>query len=82
MRVAMGLALNEKNRNEKAIEFYQVMSTLLFIPSTPTLFHSGLKRAQLASCFLSTVNDDLHHIFESYSDTAQLLKYSGGVAND
>lgn len=82
MRVAMGLALNEEKKEEKAIEFYQIMSNLRFVPSTPTLFHSGLKRAQLSSCFLSTVNDDLNHIFKSYNDTANLLKYSGGVAND
>ena len=78
----MGLALNEKDKNEKAIEFYCVMTNLRFIPSTPTLFHSGLEKAQLSSCFLSTVNDDLDHIFKSYNDTARLLKYSGGVAND
>jgi ribonucleoside-diphosphate reductase alpha chain len=82
MRVAMGLALNEKNREARAIEFYQAMSSLRFIPSTPTLLHSGLKRAQLSSCFLTTISDDLNHIFESYQDNANLLKYSGGVAND
>ncbi|CAI2179989.1 1144_t:CDS:2 [Funneliformis geosporum] len=82
MRVAMGLALNEKNKEERAIEFYQVMSNLRFISSTPTLLHSGLKRAQLSSCFLTTINDDLNHIFKSYQDSANLLKYSGGVAND
>nr|CAG8598918.1 1967_t:CDS:2 [Entrophospora candida] len=76
------LALNEKEREKRAIEFYQVMSNLRFISSTPTLLHSGLKRAQLSSCFLSTVNDDLNHIFKSYQDSANLLKYSGGVAND
>ena len=62
----MGLALNEENKNEKAIEFYHVMSTFRFVPSTPTLFHSGLKKAQLSSCFLATVEDDLKHIFKSY----------------
>ena len=82
MRIAMGLTLNEKDKNEKAIEFYHVMTNLRFIPSTPTLFHSGLEKAQLSSCFLSTVDDDLDHIFKSYNDTARLLKYSGGVAND
>jgi len=55
---------------------------VVFIPSTPTLLHSGLKKAQLSSCFLTTVNDDLNHIFKSYQDSANLLKYSGGVAND
>ena len=64
MRVAMGLALNEENKNEKAIEFYNVMSTFRFVPSTPTLFHSGLKEAQLSSCFLATVEDDLKHIYK------------------
>jgi len=82
MRVAMGLALNEKDQEERVIEFYQVLSNLRFVSSTPTLLHSGLKRAQLSSCFLSTVNDDLNHIFKSYRDSANLLKYSGGVAND
>ena len=78
----MGLALNEKEKEEKAIEFYHLMSTLRFIPSTPTLFHAGLKEAQLSSCFLSTVEDDLKYICKTYADTAQLLKHSGGVAND
>jgi len=82
MRTAMSLALNEDEKEEKAIEFYHLMSTLRFIPSTPTLFHAGLKEAQLSSCFLTTIEDDLKHICKTYADTAQLLKYSGGVAND
>jgi len=82
MRVAMGVALNEPDREDKAIEFYNSMSLLRYVPSTPTLLHSGLKRAQLSSCFLSTTGDDLKDIFKAYSDTAQLLKWSGGVAND
>jgi len=82
MRVAMGLAIGEKNKNEKALEFYQVLSTLRYVPSTPTLLHAGFERAQLSSCFLSTVEDDLHHIFKVYGDSAQLSKYSGGVSND
>jgi ribonucleoside-diphosphate reductase alpha chain len=82
MRIAMGLALNEKKREEKAIEFYHLMSTLRFIPSTPTLFHAGLKKPQLSSCFLTTVKDDLKHIFKTQGDTGELLKYSGGVSND
>lgn len=82
MRVAMGLALNEKEKELKAVEFYQAMSTFHFIPSTPTLFHSGLKKPQLSSCFLTTVSDDLDHLLENYAETARLLKYSGGVAND
>jgi len=82
MRVAMGLAINEPNKNEKAIEFYNLISSLRFVPSTPTLFHAGLVRAQLSSCFLTTVDDDLDHIFKSLGDKANLLKYSGGVATD
>ena len=66
MRIAMGLSLNETNKNEKAIEFYHLMSTFRFVPSTPTLFHSGLTRPQLSSCFLTTVEDDLDHIFKTY----------------
>lgn len=82
MRVAMGLSFNESNKNEKAIEFYNLISTLRYVPSTPTLFHSGLLRPQLSSCFLSTVEDDLKHIFKVYLDNALLSKFSGGVAND
>ena len=82
MRVAMGLAINEPNKNEKAIKFYHLISDLRFVPSTPTLFHAGLVRAQLSSCFLTTVEDDLNHIFKSLGDKANLLKYSGGVATD
>lgn len=82
MRVSMGLALNEKNRTEKTLEFYNLISQLDYIPSTPTLLHSGLTRPQLSSCFLTTVEDDLHHIFKCYGDNAQLSKWSGGVAND
>ena len=82
MRIAMGLAYNEKDKNKAAIEFYNVMSTLHYIPSTPTLLHAGLLRPQLSSCFLSTVEDDLVDIFKSYSDSALLAKWSGGVAVD
>jgi ribonucleoside-diphosphate reductase alpha chain len=82
MRIAMGLALNENNKEEKAIEFYNVLSTMKFVSSTPTLLHSGLMRPQLSSCFLSTVKDDLHEIFKAFSDNANLAKWSGGVAND
>ncbi len=82
MRVAMGLSYNEPNKNEAAIRFYTIMSLFDYIPSTPTLLHSGLIRPQLSSCFLSTVQDDLHDIFKSYSDSAQLAKWSGGVAVD
>lgn len=82
MRVAMGLAFNEPNKNEAAVLFYNVMSRLDYVPSTPTLLHSGMTRPQLSSCFLSTVQDDLVDIFKSYSDSAQLAKWSGGVAVD
>jgi ribonucleoside-diphosphate reductase alpha chain len=82
MRVAMGLAIEEKNPTEAAIGFYNLMSKLLYVPSTPTLLHAGLTRAQLSSCFLTTVADDLHHIFKCIGDNAQMAKWSGGVAND
>ena len=82
MRVAMGLAINEENKTEAALSFYRLMSRLLYVPSTPTLLHAGLKRPQLSSCFLSTVGDDLHHIFKCIADNAQMAKWSGGVAND
>lgn len=82
MRISMGVCLNEPNKNEMAINFYDRLSTFRYVPSTPTLLHSGLKRAQLSSCFLNTVEDDLHHIFKCYSDNAQLSKWSGGVATD
>jgi len=82
MRVAMGLALNETDRNEKAIEFYHTISQLLYVPGTPTLLHAGLIRAQLSSCYLNTVSDDLAHIFKCYSDNAQLSKWSGGIGTD
>ncbi len=82
MRVAMGLSYNEPDKNKVAAEFYHCLSTLHYIPSTPTLLHAGLVRPQLSSCFLSTVEDDLHNIFKSFSDSAQLAKWSGGVAVD
>ncbi len=82
MRVAMGLAINEKNRDDRAIEFYGVLSRIEFVSSTPTLFHSGTMHPQMSSCYLTTIQDDLVDIFKSYSDNAQLSKWSGGVAND
>lgn len=82
MRVAMGLAINEKNKEERAVEFYNLISTLLFVPSTPTLFHSGTTHPQLSSCYLTTIGDDLEHIFKSIGDNAQLSKWSGGLGND
>ncbi|MDP3725427.1 MAG: ribonucleoside-diphosphate reductase subunit alpha [Nanoarchaeota archaeon] len=82
MRVAMGLSLDEPEREQRAIQFYNVMSGLYYVPSTPTLFHAGTKHPQMSSCFLTTVEDDLHHIFKCVGDNAQLSKWSGGVAND
>ena len=83
MRVAMGLALQEKvNKEQWAITFYNVMSTLRYVPSTPTLFHAGTGHAQLSSCYLTTVNDSLDHIFKCIGDNAQLSKWSGGLGND
>lgn len=84
MRVAMGLTLNETRgrREELAIQFYEIISTLRFVPSTPTLFHAGTSHPQLSSCYLTTVMDSLDHIFKSLSDNAQLSKWSGGLGND
>jgi len=83
MRVAMGLALKEgKEKEERAIEFYHVLSQFLFISSTPTLFNAGTKHPQLSSCYLSTVMDDLAHIYKVISDDAQLSKWAGGLGND
>lgn len=82
MRTAMGLALNESDREGKAKEFYEIISTLRFVPSTPTLFHAGTPHPQLSSCYLNTVMDDLGHIFKVYGDNAQLSKWSGGIGTD
>jgi ribonucleoside-diphosphate reductase alpha chain len=68
MRVSMGLCLNEKDKNGMAVKFYDIISTFHYTPSTPTLLHASLKRPQLSSCFLNTVEDDLHHIFKCYGD--------------
>ena len=82
MRVAMGLAIHEAHKEEKAIEFYNVLSQMLFVSSTPTLLHAGQRKPQLSSCYLTFIDDDLHHIFKCISDNAQMSKWSGGVAND
>ena len=83
MRVAMGLALNEgEEKNKRAIEFYDILSQFYFTSSTPTLFNSGTLHSQLSSCYLSTVTDDLGHIFKVISDDAQLSKWAGGIGND
>jgi len=80
MRVAMGLSLNEDNKEERAVSFYNLMSTLRYVPSTPTLFNAGTKFSQLSSCYLGVVADDLHSIFKSYEDYAHMARLSGGVA--
>lgn len=82
MRVAMGLAIREIDREARAIEFYNLLSSFDFMASTPTLFNSGTLRPQLSSCFLTTVADDLDGIFKSVKDNALLAKYSGGLGND
>ncbi len=83
MRVAMGLSLNEgEKKNKWAIEFYNILSQFYFTSSTPTLFNSGTLHSQLSSCYLSTVMDDLHHIFKVVADDAQLSKWAGGIGND
>jgi ribonucleoside-diphosphate reductase alpha chain len=83
MRVAMGLAINEgEQKNERAVEFYEILSTFRFISSTPTLFNAGTPHPQLSSCYLSTVMDDLEHIFKVVSDDARLSKWAGGLGND
>jgi len=82
MRVAMGVAIEERDKEEKARQFYDIISTLRFVPSTPTLFHSATKHPQLSSCYLTTIDDSLDHIFKCIGDNAQLSKWSGGIAND
>ncbi len=82
MRVAMGLANEEIDREQRAIEFYDLLSSFDFVSSTPTLFNSGTHRPQLSSCFLTTVDDDLSSIYESIKENALLSKFSGGLGND
>ncbi len=82
MRVAMGLALEEKEATAQAEKFYEMISTLRFVPSTPTLFHAGTLHPQLSSCYITTVQDSLDDIFKSISDNAQMSKWSGGIGND
>jgi len=82
MRVAMGLALNEVNREERAIQFYEILSTFDFMSSTPTLFNSGTIRSQLSSCYLTTIPDDLDGIYEGLKENALLSKFAGGLGND
>ena len=82
MRVAMGLAMNEIDREQRTIEFYQLLSSFDFMCSTPTLFNSATLRPQLSSCYLTTVPDDLEGIFSSLKDNAMLSKFAGGLGND
>ena len=82
MRVAMGLAIGEIDREERAIEFYEVLSTFDFMSSTPTLFNAGTRRSQLSSCYLTTVSDDLDGIYEALKENALLSKFAGGLGND
>ena len=82
MRVAMGLTLNEVDRETRAIEFYEILSSFDFMSSTPTLFNSGTIRSQLSSCYLTTVGDDLDGIYEAIKENALLSKFAGGLGND
>ncbi len=82
MRVAMGLALNEADREARAVEFYQLLSSFDFMSSTPTLFNSATHRSQLSSCYLTTVADDLAGIYEAIKENALLSKFAGGLGND
>ena len=82
MRVAMGLSLNEQNKEERAIEFYRLLSSFDFMSSTPTLFNSATPRSQLSSCYLTTISDDLAGIYNAIRDNALLSKFAGGLGND
>lgn len=82
MRVAMGLALREDDREARAIEFYNLLSSFDFMSSTPTLFNSGTRRSQLSSCYLTTVGDDLEGIYDAIKENALLSKFAGGLGND
>jgi ribonucleoside-diphosphate reductase alpha chain len=82
MRVAMGLALNEPDREARAIEFYEILSSFDFMSSTPTLFNAGTLHSQLSSCYLTTVSDDLAGIYDAIKENALLAKYAGGLGND
>ena len=82
MRVAMGLSLGEIDREARAIEFYEVLSSFDFMSSTPALFNSGTRRSQLSSCYITTVADDLDGIYEALKENALLSKFAGGLGND
>jgi ribonucleoside-diphosphate reductase alpha chain len=82
MRVAMGLAISEIDREARAVEFYEILSSFDFMSSTPTLFNAGTRHSQLSSCYLTTVSDDLDGIYEAIKENALLAKYAGGLGND
>ena len=82
MRVAMGLAVQEQNKEARAIEFYNLLSSFDYMASTPTLFNSGTLRPQLSSCYLTTISDDLFNIYGAMRDNAMLSKWAGGLGND
>ncbi len=82
MRVSMGLAINEDNKEERAIEFYNLLSSFDFMSSTPTLFNSATLRSQLSSCYLTTISDDLEGIYDALKENALLSKWAGGLGND
>lgn len=82
LRISMGLALLEEKREERAIEFYNLIKDFYYVPSTPTLFSSGTVHPQLSSCFLNTVDDSIEGIFKSYTDNARLSKWAGGIGTD
>ena len=82
MRVAMGLSWDEYDKEARAIQFYEVLSSFRFVSATPTLFNAGTLHPQLSSCYLSTAQDDLEHIFKMVSDNAKLSKWAGGLGND
>lgn len=82
MRVAMGLAIEEPQKEQRAIEFYQLLSSFDYMASTPTLFNAGTLRPQLSSCYLTTVPDDLSGIYQAIHDNALLSKFAGGLGND
>ncbi|MFJ2361409.1 ATP cone domain-containing protein, partial [Pseudomonas fluorescens] len=82
MRVAMGLAIEEKQKEDRAIEFYNLLSSFDYMASTPTLFNAGTLRPQLSSCYLTTVPDDLSGIYHAIHDNAMLSKFAGGLGND
>ena len=82
MRVAMGLSINEKDKNKKAIEFYNLISNMLYTPSTPTMFNSGTTHSQLSSCYLNTFDDSIDGIFDGAWQEARKSKYAGGLGLD